>query len=134
MTEEHPLGSFHASVHETTPFNYLSPSITCTIVPADVQEGSRSSMPVRARIVVSGRVQGVGYRAFAEGAAQQRGLRGGVRNLRDGRVEVEAEGDRGAIDDLLMCLRMGPPRAHIEDVHVQWETPTGLSAGFHIWY
>jgi len=104
------------------------------IAPADIQEGSRVSMSVRARIVVSGRVQGVGYRAFTEGAAQRCGVRGGVRNLRDGRVEVEAEGERGAIDDLLMCLRMGPPRAQVEDVQVQWETPTGQSTGFHIWY
>ena len=81
------------------------------IAPADIQEGLRVSMCVRARIVISGRVQGVGYRAFGEEAAQRCGVRGGVRNLRDGRVEVEAEGERGAVDDLLVCLRKGPPRA-----------------------
>jgi acylphosphatase len=104
------------------------------IAPADIQEGSRVSMCVRARIVISGRVQGVGYRAFAEEAAHRCGVRGGVRNLHDGRVEVEAEGERGAVDDLLVCLRKGPPRAQVEDMHVQWENPTGLSAGFQIWY
>lgn len=102
--------------------------------PADKQEGASASPLVRARIVASGRVQGVAYRAFVQEVAQRCGVRGGVKNLRDGRVEMEAEGDRQAIEELLTCVRKGPPRAKVEDVQVQWETATGLSAGFHIWY
>lgn len=102
--------------------------------PAEKQDGSSMKTPVRARIIASGRVQGVAYRAFVQEAAQRCGVFGGVRNLRDGRVEVEAEGDRQAIEELLTCLRKGPPRAQVQDVQVEWEPPTGLSAGFHIWY
>jgi acylphosphatase len=50
-----------------------------------------SGPTVRARISVSGRVQGVGYRAFTVRVANERGLVGGVRNCEDGRVELEAE-------------------------------------------
>jgi len=57
---------------------------------------------VRAHILVSGRVQGVGYRAFAHRVATQRGLVGGVRNLDDGRVELDVEGDRAVIEALLL--------------------------------
>ena len=88
----------------------------------------------RARVWVSGRVQGVAYRAFTQGAARRRGLTGGVRNLDDGRVEVEVEGPRPDVDAFLGILRAGPPRAEVVDLDVRWESPTRERADFVIWY
>lgn len=88
----------------------------------------------RVRVVVKGRVQGVAYRAFAQVAAAQHGVRGGVRNLIDGSVEVEAEGDRHGLEAFLASLRVGPPRAAVDSVQVEWQAPTGLPVGFHIRY
>jgi acylphosphatase len=79
-------------------------------------------------------VQGVAYRAFAQAAALRCGVRGGVRNLPDGKVEAEAEGDREAIEAFVECLKAGPPRAKVEAVQVQWQSPTGLPLDFQIWY
>lgn len=88
----------------------------------------------RARVLVDGHVQGVAYRAFAHAAALKCGVRGGVRNLPDGKVEAEAEGDREALKAFIECLRAGPPRAKVEGVQVQWQSPTGLPVDFQIWY
>ncbi len=89
---------------------------------------------VRAHILVSGLVQGVAYRAFTQRMASQQGLRGGVRNLDDGRVAVEVEGAREAVERLIASLKTGPPMARVQDVQVQWETPTGQYGDFLIWY
>jgi len=89
---------------------------------------------VRARVWVRGRVQGVAYRAFTQDAARRRRLTGGVRNLDDGRVEVEVEGTRSDVDTFLGILRTGPPRAEVVDLEVQWESPTRQHADFVIWY
>jgi len=89
---------------------------------------------VRARIWVSGLVQGVAYRAFTQRTASQHGLRGGVRNLDDGRVAVEVEGTRQAVERLIAFLRTGPPMARVQDVQVQWEPPTGQYDDFRVWY
>lgn len=88
---------------------------------------------VRAHIWVSGGVQGVGYRAFTQRVATQKGLFGGVRNLEDGRVEVEVEGARPVIDSLIDALRAGPPMARVRDVQVQWEPASGRERDFRIW-
>lgn len=64
--------------------------------------------------LVSGRVQGVGYRFFVERQARELGLRGYVRNLSDGRVEVYAIGDDAALERLRERLREGPPASRVE--------------------
>lgn len=97
-------------------------------------DSTPSAPAARARIWVSGRVQGVGYRAFAQAAALRLALHGGVRNLEDGRVEVEVQGPRAAVDTFLEQLRAGPPGARVEEVRVQWEPSTGRYVGFRIWY
>ena len=89
---------------------------------------------VGSRIWVRGRVQGVAYRAFACAAASRRGLTGGARNLDDGRVELEVEGERSEVEALLDALRQGPPMARVDDVTVEWVAPTGQYTGFQIWY
>lgn len=87
---------------------------------------------VAAKILVSGRVQGVWYRAFAQEAAVALGLSGWVRNLPDGRVEVFAEGPRARVEDLLTRLRVGPPRAVVTDVSVTWTHAAGHAEGFAV--
>ncbi|RMH37932.1 MAG: acylphosphatase [Nitrospirae bacterium] len=89
---------------------------------------------IRARLLVEGRVQGVGYRAFTVRAAQRRSLRGWVRNLPDGRVEIEAEGSRDNLEGLIRDLEQGPPLANVERVHVEWLAPTGEAQDFRIVY
>ncbi len=89
---------------------------------------------VRARVLVAGRVQGVAYRAFAREVASRAGLRGGVRNLDDGRVEVEVEGERAAVEAILEALRTGPPLARVDRLDVQWHAATGADSDFRIWY
>jgi acylphosphatase len=68
------------------------------------------------RCYVSGRVQGVFYRASTRERAQQLGCRGYARNLADGRVEVLAVGEPAAVDALIEWLWHGPPAAHVQDV------------------
>ena len=87
---------------------------------------------VRVHIVVEGRVQGVSYRAFTVQAARRRSLRGWVRNLADGRVEIEAEGNRENLHAFIRDLEQGPPLARVEQVCVDWIAPTGLEYDFQI--
>ncbi len=70
---------------------------------------------------VSGRVQGVFFRMFTLREAQALGLKGRVRNLPDGRVEVHAEGERDKLEKLVEKLRQGPPGAVVENVQVDWD-------------
>lgn len=89
---------------------------------------------VSAHITVSGQVQGVGYRAFAARVAARHGLLGGVRNLDDGRVELEVEGTRTVIEVLLLELKKGPPAARVASIETEWGTGTGRYSSFSIWY
>ena len=68
------------------------------------------------RILVSGRVQQVGYRDYMVRKAQALGVRGWVRNLTDGRVEMLADGDDAAIEAFLAATREGPAMARVDDV------------------
>lgn len=86
----------------------------------------------RWRITVSGRVQGVFYRASTLEAAQRFGVKGTVRNLRDGRVEVLAEGPPDAMQSLLDWCREGPPSARVDSVSVVEERATGEFPDFDI--
>lgn len=83
------------------------------------------------RYVISGRVQAVGFRFFAQAAAAREGLHGWVRNLADGRVEVSAEGEREAIERFERQIWHGPPSARVEDVEITEAVPAGKS-GFAI--
>ncbi|MFC3552062.1 acylphosphatase [Lysobacter cavernae] len=69
-----------------------------------------------ARFIVSGKVQGVWFRAATQEQARALGLSGYARNLADGRVEVLAAGDALALDTLTAWLRQGPPLAQVEDL------------------
>ena len=76
-----------------------------------------------ARFLVSGRVQGVAFRACTRAQAIGLGLRGYARNLLDGRVEVLAVGDAEAIEHLAEWLRHGPPLARVDAVHREAAKP-----------
>ena len=88
----------------------------------------------RAHILVMGRVQGVGFRAFAMKTAVGHGLRGGVRNLSDGRVEVDVEGDKASIETFLGALRAGPPLGRVDHMDIRWDRSNAGYAGFEIWF
>ena len=85
----------------------------------------------RATILVRGRVQGVGYRAFVRRHALDLGLAGHAENLPDGRVEVLLEGDRREIEHALVALGRGPAHAVVEGLEVVWSESAGLR-GFHV--
>jgi len=89
-------------------------------------------MQVARKYVISGRVQGVGFRAFTETQAAVEGLHGWVRNLADGRVEVLVEGDLEAVNRAEAKLRRGPAGARIEDVMVDDVAPSGRATGFTV--
>ncbi len=80
---------------------------------------------------VSGRVQGVGYRAFVSDAARAEGLEGWVRNLADGAVEALVEGEAEALTRFEWRLWQGPPRARVDDVTTEDVVPSG-ARGFRI--
>lgn len=80
---------------------------------------------VRVHVFVSGRVQGVFYRATCRDLAKRLKLCGWVRNLDDGRVEAVFEGPKEVVDKMVDWTRKGPPGAHVADVEVISETPTG---------
>ena len=87
-------------------------------------------MRVARRFLISGRVQGVGFRYFTHEAATRENLHGWVRNLPDGRVEASAEGDADAIDRFEAALRHGPRGARVEQLDVEHTTPAGRDTGF----
>jgi acylphosphatase len=80
---------------------------------------------VRVHLLVSGRVQGVAFRAYTEDEARRLGVTGWVRNLPDGRVEAEAEGERAFVEALVAWCRRGPPAARVDHVEVAWRPYVG---------
>ena len=83
--------------------------------------------------IVRGRVQGVMYRDFVWRTATGLGLCGITRNLPDGEsVEVEAEGDATALEQLVVRLRAGPSRSRVDAVKVTWREATGATGPFEI--
>ena len=88
----------------------------------------------RARIFISGRVQGVFFRAGAQSKAKKFGVSGFARNLEDGRVEIVAEGEKENVSKLINWLRKGSLFAKVEKVEVEWEEYRGEFGGFEIKY
>jgi acylphosphatase len=86
----------------------------------------------RLRAVVHGWVQGVGYRDYVSREAARLRLKGYVRNASDGSVEVEAEGRRGELDELLESLRKGPRLADVSKVDAAWDAYRGEFGGWDL--
>jgi acylphosphatase len=82
--------------------------------------------------VVHGRVQGVFFRSFVEGWAEQLHLTGYVRNRPEGVVEVKAEGEKPKLEKLVGYLKSGPPAAKVDDVQVDWVEYSGEFSDFKI--
>jgi acylphosphatase len=79
----------------------------------------------RARVRVTGRVQGVFFRAETRDRARSLGIAGWVRNAEDGSVEALFEGEGEKIESMLAWCRRGPAGAYIDAVDVEWEAPAG---------
>jgi acylphosphatase len=79
----------------------------------------------RADLLISGRVQGVFYRASAQQEAMRLGLCGEIRNLPDGRVEAIVEGPKERIEEFIAWCRKGPPAAEVDAVGVRWSAARG---------
>lgn len=89
-------------------------------------------MEKRLHVIVSGRVQGVWFRASARGQARQLGLYGQVWNRSDGRVELVAEGPEEILRQFLDWCGVGPRGARVESIESDWSTFTGKFCGFDI--
>jgi acylphosphatase len=97
----------------------------------DRTSSNQESM-MRARLVISGRVQGVYFRASARNMAHAQRLSGWVRNCYDGDVETVVEGEEGAVRAFITWCHDGPPGAHVTAVQVMIEPHTGDFHGFRI--
>ncbi|HZZ85739.1 MAG TPA: acylphosphatase [Anaeromyxobacteraceae bacterium] len=86
----------------------------------------------RARILVSGLVQGVWFRQSTADEGHRLGLSGTARNLPGGAVEVHAEGERARVEALVQWCHRGPPAARVDRVEVAWEEPLGDAGGFRV--
>ena len=89
-------------------------------------------MIVARRYIVTGRVQGVGFRYFAQDAAVREGVSGFVRNRPDGAVEVHVEGEIEAVTRVEWALAQGPRGARVDHLAVEPAEPTGRVGGFRI--
>lgn len=89
-------------------------------------------MRVARRIVVGGRVQGVGFRYFTQDVALREGVTGWVRNLPDGRVEAHVEGEIEAVTRVEAAIRRGPRGARVQTVDVVAEDPSGVYDTFNV--
>lgn len=85
-----------------------------------------------ARVVVSGRVQGVFFRASTRDTAVRYGVNGFVRNLPDGRVEAVLQGDRSAVEKVIAFMREGPPGAWVERADIEWRPLSEAWNGFFV--
>lgn len=88
----------------------------------------------RVRVFITGRVQGVFFRAYTRDAAIRNAVAGWVRNLRDGRVEAVFEGDTEQVAKMIDWCRTGSPVSHVDDVQVLEEGYSGEFDNFSITY
>lgn len=86
---------------------------------------------VARHVRVTGRVQGVAFRAWTKDAAEELGIRGWVRNCVDGSVEAHLEGDEDRLDELITRMRQGPPLARVDDLTCKTSSAQNVE-GFHL--
>ncbi|MCT7950412.1 acylphosphatase [Ancylothrix sp. C2] len=86
-----------------------------------------SNEKIRTHLIISGKVQGVGYRYYTAQQAKQLGITGWVKNLPDGRVEAIFEGNKQAITDMINWCHQGPPAAEVTEVTINHEKPQGCN-------
>jgi acylphosphatase len=100
---------------------------SCDILKIDMEK-------VRVRVIVEGRVQGVFFRYHTQEMAFTLGVKGWVRNRRDGSVEAIFEGDREKVDQMIQWCHRGPAEARVTKVHLKWEDDIGEFDDFSINY
>ena len=91
-------------------------------------------MKSNVHVIISGRVQGVWFRANTRQKAEQLGVTGWVRNTHDGCVEAIFEGEENCVEEMLEWCNHGPPLAKIENVEIKKQNPTNCFDGFSIKY
>lgn len=89
---------------------------------------------VRARVIISGKVQGVFFRMETFEEARRTGVSGWVKNKQDGTVEAVFEGEKALVDSIIQWCRKGPPASKVDNVNIIWEPYTGKFTGFSIRY
>ena len=77
--------------------------------------------PLAVKVLITGRVQGVGFRYFVQRRARQYGLHGYVRNLPEGGVEAFASGERALLEAFLQDVKQGPPASRVRECLVSWQ-------------
>ncbi len=92
------------------------------------------TIKTRAHVIISGRVQGVFFRAATKREADSLGVKGYARNLSDGKVEAVFEGEEDVVKMLVDFSKQGPPRAKVSKIDLAWESYTGEFKGFRIEY
>ena len=88
----------------------------------------------RVHVYISGRVQGVCFRAMTQQTALNLKLTGWVRNMNDGRVEALLEGEDAAVDQMVVWCKTGPPAARVDDIEIIEKPYMGNMRSFHISY
>jgi len=91
-------------------------------------------MDAHVHMIISGIVQGVGFRYFVMQQARRMKLTGWVKNLPTGEVEIDVEGPRGLIDSLIQNIRVGNEWCRVKDIQIQWKKITNQYSGFDITY
>ena len=86
----------------------------------------------RVELLISGMVQGVGFRYYAYQKAQQLHVTGWVRNLPDSRVQVLAEGEREVLEDFISKLKAGPNFSVVQDIDISWSESIGQFSSFQV--
>jgi acylphosphatase len=87
---------------------------------------------VAAKVIISGRVQGVGFRYFTTDLAKNYDISGWVKNLATGDVEVEVEGDKSAVAGFLKELKVGPSHGHVSNFQIEWKPYEGKYDRFQV--
>lgn len=96
----------------------------------DASSNCKAQDLVRARLIITGMVQGVCYRANAVDVAADNGVAGWVKNKPDGSVEAVLEGSRDCVTKVIEWCRLGPPKARVDKVEVCWEVYKNEFDGF----
>ena len=89
-------------------------------------------MVKRFHAIILGRVQGVFFRAMAREHAKALELKGFARNLPDGSVELDAQGEEESLRDLLLWCQYGPPGARVDHVEMDWKPLQDFPSGFQV--
>jgi acylphosphatase len=88
-------------------------------------------MTIAKHVTITGRVQGVFFRAWTREQAEKLNVTGWVRNCPDGRVDAHVEGEPAAVEEIVRQLRQGPPSAQVDDVHL-WDVEPGDFDDFEV--